>query len=426
MAKKEITEETIKKMYAACIKYKDNPKSLQVVKDRIVDSVERPDLEDIFDVEQPSSENTKKELTALDEEALNIAAALELQVKYADSKNPDIKEIVDGMIPALQSNDLEKLLDLEQKLSDFSQKSPKHEFVIDSSRKLFTGSDLDPYQVRDNLEQKILQHPDLLNNEMDIDKVLVLGKKLESFVNRQNKSSFKKMEFKIDVESLNQDLDKKAKSFEDKGASKQEITEFMIKLHNSKSFLEEKGVDVKQRIKNLEKLRGKGLATPEIFNKHSATDIAKLIEAESKKIGTDKQNDKPLNGKETCRAVLSSVPYESWGKMHEVAKELDKREAARGSAIGRVVQSFSDAIASLVSKVSSIGKSTSNKDLKALANSFNASLKESKSKSGISNKLQDQAKKISQEMKESGANKVVTKRPKVQSTKDVSGMGRQI
>ena len=134
-------------------------------------------------------------------------------------------------------------------------------------------------------------------------------------------------------------------------------------------------------------------------------------------------NDKPLNGKETCRAVLSSVPYESWGKMHEVAKELDKREAARGSAIGRVVQSFSDAIASLVSKVSSIGKSTSNKDLKALANSFNASLKESKSKSGISNKLKEQAKQVMKSEKKSWANKIENKRQKLRN-KDVGGMSR--
>jgi NADPH-dependent 7-cyano-7-deazaguanine reductase QueF-like protein len=432
MAKKEISEETIKSMYAACIENKNDLGALDRIKKSIIKRIEVPNAfnsgmqDNFFGSADEKNEIPKKKLTSLDIEAFNIASALELQVKYGNNNNPDIKDIVNGVFPALQSNDFEKLLDLDKKLSDFRKNNPNHEFTLDScvKDKFDLKNPLSEYRISDHIQNKILVHPDLIK-EKSIEEVLEIGEKLEKFAERLNKSGAKKMTIKFD--DLSKGIKDKIKSFDSSKASKQEITEFMIAVQDAKPFLEKKGVDVERQMYDMELLRGKGLENPAIFEKHSATDIAKLIESESKKIGTNNQNDKKLNGKEACRAVLSSIPHESWGKMHEVAKILDKRKASRGNIIGRTVQNFTDAIASFVSAVKSIGNSTKNKELKDLSNSFNASLQESKSKhkSKIDTKILDQTKEVVRKMKNSGVNKVVTDRQTLKNNKDInSGIGR--
>ena len=357
----EVDIKDIKKLYEQCIESQNDRTAQENLWQEIMSQVE---VQDFFD--------TSVSLSNEDVEALTVAEVLDLQIKYGNGNKQEIKDIINGIIPALQSNNLEQLLEVEEKWNDFKKNNPEHQFVKDFNPEHSIGTSLDQYDLKNNVENRISKHPDLQNFTQDLDKVLKVGEKLEKFAERLNKLGDKKITIKFG--ELSKDIDSKIQSFNRSDASNQEITEFMIAMHDAKPFLKNKGVDIDKQMYDLELLRSEVLATPDIFEKNSVADIVKIIETESKKVGADKQNDEKLNGKESCLVVLSSIPYESWGKMQEVAKELDKRESARGSAIGRVVQNFSDAIASFVSAVKSIGNSTKNKELKSLSKSFEKSL----------------------------------------------------
>jgi hypothetical protein len=374
----EITEERVQKLYEVCVENKDNIQVLKKIKNDILKKVKIPD---IFLDKNP------KKLTEHEKSALTVAATLDLYEKYGQDNK--IKAILDNVIPALQSNDLEQLLKVEKQVDEFKKRHPNHSFVEDfRGESLLTGKSLIAYNPAKTINKQILEQS---SKKLDIDTFLKVAPALDDFVERRNKDSFKKITFTFDAKQIEKDIEKKVQSLDSK-VSQQDITESMINLHNATPFLEKKGVDVENAMTALDKLRGE-LVAPDILQKYSPTEIAKLIESESQKLDAKGGN---LDPKATCRAVLSSIPYESWDKMAEVSHILTKREKARGSFVGRVSQNFSDAITNFVAAVQSIGNSTKNQELKTLSESFSKSLKENnpKTKSELSQALKDQAKGI--------------------------------